>query len=74
MLDERLINATGIFDPQKVNKLVDKLGQPGSQATEVENMAIAGILSTQLLDHFFIRDTVLVSPGEKPANLRIFRD
>lgn len=74
MLNESAIRSTGIFDPEKVNKLVDKLGQPGNQATEVENMAIAGILSTQLLDHFFISDTVLVAPGEKPANLRIFRD
>jgi len=73
MLNEHTIRSLGYFDPAKVNKLVDKIGLNG-QVTEVENMALAGILSTQLLHHFFIQDNVFDSPADKPANLVIFRE
>ena len=73
LLNETTIKSFGYFDPGKVDKLVEKIGQNG-QVTEMENMALAGIISTQLLHHFFIQDNVFVSPAEKPANLIIIRD
>lgn len=73
MLNATTIKSFGYFDPTKVDRLVDKISNNG-EVTEIENMALAGIISTQLLHHFFIEDNILVSPHEKPANLVIFRD
>ena len=67
------VKAFGYFDPEKVDKLMARVNnQP--DLSEVENMALAGILSTQLLHHLFIEDRVLVSADEKPANLTVFRE
>ena len=73
LLNESTIRSFGYFDPGKVNKLVDKISQNGP-VTEMENMALAGIISTQLLHHFFIQENVFVSPADKPANLIILKD
>lgn len=73
MLNATTIRSYGYFDPAKVDRLVEKISNTG-QVTEIENMALAGIISTQLLHHFFIEDNMLVSPYEKPANLVIFRE
>ncbi len=52
MLSRQQIEATGIFQYAQVEKLLKRLTDaPGS---EIENMALAGILSTQLLHHRFI--------------------
>jgi asparagine synthase (glutamine-hydrolysing) len=53
LLSERGINHTGIFSSHSVTKLLDKLST-GEMATEMENMALAGIISTQLLYHQYI--------------------
>ncbi len=57
LMSERQIQEKGYFDPKKVTRLIAKCrkGQ-GSLLSERENMAIVAILSTQLLDHQFIRD------------------
>jgi len=47
-LSERQIAAAGVFDPAKVRRLFDKL-EIGASRSETEGMAVAGILSTQLL-------------------------
>ncbi len=47
------INKFGIFNPDSVQKLIGKMHSGGS-ITENDNMAIAGILSTQILMDFFI--------------------
>ena len=50
------IRRSGYFDPDKVQRLVDKCRQKeGRLASERENMALVAILSTQLLDHQFIQ-------------------
>ncbi|RJP77241.1 MAG: asparagine synthase (glutamine-hydrolyzing) [Desulfobacteraceae bacterium] len=55
MLSEHAIQKNGYFDEKKVAGLVKKSsGQNGMLLSERENMALAGILSTQLLDHLFI--------------------
>ena len=55
MLTEDSLRRAGLFDPQKVGRLVNKYrnGGPGS---EVQNMAVVGILSAQLIHHQYVAD------------------
>ncbi len=62
LLSEEAIRKSGTFDPGKVSRLVDKCRkQQANLTSERENMAVVGILSTQLLDHQFIQN----SPAER---------
>jgi asparagine synthase (glutamine-hydrolysing) len=57
LLSERALVQSGYFEPQKVMHLINKCRKSESSLlSERENMAICGILSTQLIDHMFIRD------------------
>lgn len=73
LLSENALRTYGYFDPEKVTKLTSRITQ-GTQVTEIENMALAGIISTQLLHHFFITDNVKVALSDKPNNLTIIND
>jgi asparagine synthase (glutamine-hydrolysing) len=53
MLSPRKINETGVFKAEAVSRLVQKI-QQGSRASETDDMALAGILSTQLLHSHFV--------------------
>lgn len=53
LLSEKDIKTSGIFSWQNINKLLKKITERGS-ATEIENMALSGIISTQLLYHQYI--------------------
>jgi asparagine synthase (glutamine-hydrolysing) len=56
LLCEESLKQAGCFDPFKVQRLVSKCRQQDGQlVSERENMAMVAILSTQLLDHQFIR-------------------
>ncbi|MCB9023598.1 MAG: asparagine synthase (glutamine-hydrolyzing) [Lentimicrobiaceae bacterium] len=70
MLNSTSINNFGYFDPAKTSQLINKICKC-KNATEVENMALSGIISTQLLHHFFITNNILVSPDVRPANLTV---
>lgn len=52
IVSEAEVAAAGIFEPKAVTKLVQKCRTTG-QASEGDNMAIVGIISTQLLNHQF---------------------
>ncbi len=54
LLSEREIKQSGYFQPYPVKKLVDK-ARHGVNLTENEDIALVGILSTQLIDYQFIR-------------------
>jgi len=57
LMSETQIQEKGYFDPKKVTRLIAKCrSRQGSLLSERENMALVGILSTQLLDQQFIRD------------------
>ena len=57
LLSEPRIRQAGYFDPIKVARLVQKgKSQKGSLLSERENMALIGIISTQLLHSHFITD------------------
>jgi asparagine synthase (glutamine-hydrolysing) len=54
MLSDQTLKEGGIFDPPRVQQLLRKVStQP--QPSEMDNMAVAGILSTQILIDRFIR-------------------
>jgi asparagine synthase (glutamine-hydrolysing) len=53
LLSERGILDTGLFDPVAVQKLTHKI-KANQFVSEVDNMALAGILSTQILYHQYI--------------------
>jgi asparagine synthase (glutamine-hydrolysing) len=53
VLSPEQVAATGVFDPQAVTRLAQKIERTGMLG-ETDDMALAGILSTQLLHHHFI--------------------
>jgi len=53
MFSEESISSAGFFDFDKVMMLIDKL-KAGTQVSEIDHMALTGILSTQLLHSFFV--------------------
>ena len=55
LLSEESLRKTGYFNPAKTRKLVDKYRLSGQfTASETENMALVGIISTELLHYHFI--------------------
>ena len=52
---ESSLNDCGLFDAGKVQRLIKKLGTTNN-SSEVENMALLGILSTQLIHQQFIKN------------------
>jgi asparagine synthase (glutamine-hydrolysing) len=55
LLSERTIREAGLFNAQAVAQLVRK-AVSGIQLSEVDDMAVAGILSTQLVHQQFVKD------------------
>ncbi len=53
-LSEKRLKETGVFDPSSVDKLMQKL-KKGSGVNEVDNMALMGILSTQVLNEIYVK-------------------
>lgn len=73
LLSENLIRRNGYFDPKNVSMLAEKCRRGnGALLSERENMALAGILSTQLLDHHFVRNSPS-QPIREPKILKVFR-
>ena len=59
IMNEGYLKETGIFDPEMVKKLMIKL-KNGGAASEIDNMALTGVISTQILYKQFI-------DGNKPG-------
>ncbi len=72
ILSEDTINEFGIFNPDKVRSLISKIKKE-LNLSEIDQMAIAAILSTQLLYKLFIKNTILPNV-ECLANLRIIHE
>jgi asparagine synthase (glutamine-hydrolysing) len=72
MLSTHHIQSYGYFDPKQVGKLKDKFNQ-GVNITEVDNMAITAILSTQLLHHLFIQNSPSDHFQEELTGLKVIR-
>ncbi len=73
LLSNDSIRSFDSFDPEKVNKLLEKF-RAGTNISEMDNMALAGILSTQLVNLLFIRENAFNSNESNLANLKIVRD
>lgn len=72
LLSYSAIERNGYFDPKKVSRLVAKCRRDkGMVLSERENMALAGILSTQLVDHLFIQEFPPY-PVQEPDHIRVF--
>lgn len=57
LLSEAALRKSGYFNAGRVQQLLRKCRrQQGQLLSERENMALVGILSTQLLDHYFVRE------------------
>lgn len=57
MLSETAIIEAGIFNPEHVNQLLNKL-KCKNQVSEIDEMAMAAILSTQILNDLFINRSI----------------
>ncbi len=56
LLSEKSVKENGYFDYKKIKMILKKCRQQkGALLSERENMALVGILSTQLLDYYFIK-------------------
>ena len=72
LLSEPAIRQAGYFDPVKVSRLAAKCRrQKGDLLSERENMALVGILSTQLVDHQFIKNFPAY-PIQEPEDVKVF--
>jgi asparagine synthase (glutamine-hydrolysing) len=64
LLSPRSILTAGYFDGQAVTRLVGKAAE-GAGLSETDEMALVGILSTQLLHHQFVTHSPYASPVSK---------
>jgi len=72
LLSDAALRQAGYFHSGKVAKLVEKCcKQQGYLLSERENMALVGIISTQLLDYLFIRNFPLY-PIHEPEDIKKF--
>jgi asparagine synthase (glutamine-hydrolysing) len=71
ILSSRDISLAGIFDPDKVNLLLKK-ALKYETLSELDNMALAGIVSTQFLNKHFINHKKLDVPSD--YNFKTFID
>jgi asparagine synthase (glutamine-hydrolysing) len=72
MLSFTSLQSYGLFNPQKVNSLIHKI-QLQTNVAEVDQMAIAGILSTQLLYMLFIKNPIIPNM-ENLSNFKIITE
>jgi asparagine synthase (glutamine-hydrolysing) len=61
MLSPETVKKVGLFQPEMVSRLVQK-AESGNDLTEVEDMGLVGILSTQILHKHFIESPAAPSP------------
>jgi asparagine synthase (glutamine-hydrolysing) len=71
LLSEQGLKQTGMFDIQGVKKLMHKVSS-GKMVTEMENMALAGIISTQLLYHQYVLKDNYRPQVSELNNCRVF--
>jgi asparagine synthase (glutamine-hydrolysing) len=67
LLGERAVTEAGVFDAHAVHQLMQKCKARSSagQFSNSDNMALVGVLSTQLLHHLYVH--------QRPAGIRTIR-
>ena len=76
LLSPQVIQASGIFDPSAVSRLVRKCRE-GARVSEGDDMALVGVLSTQLLHHLFVEplaEDITARPVHEAHPVRICRE
>ena len=73
LLSEKDINQTGMFSSHAVQKLLNKIST-SDMVTEMENMALAGIISTQLIYHQFVLKDSFRPSIARLVNCRIIHE
>ena len=71
MLSESALRQAGIFDPLKTHRLIQKI-QKADTGSEVDSMALTGILSAQIVFDRFVRSRP--QPTSSIKNLKVFVD
>jgi len=72
LLSPAWINRTGLFRADAVQQMVEKI-QRGARLSETDDMALAGILSTQLVYHRFVENFRLASPVADAEDVKVCR-
>lgn len=70
LLSSQRLEESQLFQPRAVSSLVAKIRQ-GARISETEDMALAGILSTQLLHEQFIRSFPRQAPLGEEADVKV---
>lgn len=70
LLAPEAIRAKGYFHPAAVRRLVEKI-EHGQSVGETDDMALAGILSTQLVDQLFLREFKSAPPLWDGADVKV---
>jgi len=70
LLSPAQIQATGYFNPDAVGHLIHK-AKRGLKLSETDNMALVGIISTQLTHQLFISDFRIPRPLSDDENIKI---
>ncbi|MBW8331882.1 MAG: asparagine synthase (glutamine-hydrolyzing) [Prolixibacteraceae bacterium] len=69
ILSDTSIRSYGIFNPEKVETLLAKIERQET-SSEIDQMALVGILSTQLLYKMFIQEPIIAQP-DRLMNYRV---
>jgi hypothetical protein len=72
ILSPESLRAAGLFDPAAVGQLTAKLRR-GARAGETDDMALAGILSTQLVYRQFVEHFEMHPPLSERDNVKLVR-
>ena len=70
LLSSEKLRATGLFKPAAVSQLSKKIEQGGALG-ETDDMALVGIISTQLLHHHFIAGFDIPRPLSEADPVRV---
>ena len=70
LLSRERIEASGFFKPEAVSSMVRKLEEQ-SRIGETDDMALAGILSTQLVHHRFVTSFEKCPPVSDAENVKV---
>jgi asparagine synthase (glutamine-hydrolysing) len=75
LLSPEALKKTGLFNPAAVNQLAEKARQ-GNRLGETDDMALVGIISTQLVHHHFITHFKKADPlsGGDSVKVRVGRE
>jgi asparagine synthase (glutamine-hydrolysing) len=65
-LSAEAVAQAGVFEPEAVAQLWRKCRAAAGQMSNADNMALVGVLSTQLLHHSFVRNRPVATRTEQP--------